>query len=253
VGKVEEQESGIKSRCTRPGRHDPVARFFWKRPVSAVGQSPQIEIANAAWTSPGIQQFINCPFDSEYDSLLRPILFTIIYLGYNPQIASQRSDSDEQRINKILSLILKSKFSVHDLSRIKSAKPGEFFRLNMPFELGIDYGCRRIGSEHLRRKRFLVLGEKPHDYKKALSDLGGVDAKSHANQPNKAVLALRNWFVDTVHFSAADSPTVIWYRFMDFNTEFYERRKAEGFSKGDLKMMPVSEYSRPFLKGDKLI
>jgi len=186
--------------------------------------------------------FINCPFDSEYNSLLRPILFTIIYLGYNPQIASQTSDSGEQRINKILSLILKSKLSIHDLSRIKSAKPKEFFRLNMPFELGIDYGCRRIGIGHLRRKRFLVLGEKPHDYKKALSDLGGMDAKSHSNQPNQAVLALRNWFVDTVHLSSADSPTVIWYRFMDFNTDFYERRKAEGFSRGDLKMMPVSEY-----------
>ena len=79
----------------------------------------------------------------------------------------------------------------------------------MPFELGIDYGCRPIGIEHLRRKRFLVLGEKPHDYKKALSDLGGVDAKSHANQPNQAVLALRNWFVDTVHLTAAHSLTVI--------------------------------------------
>jgi hypothetical protein len=41
---------------------------------------------------------------------------------------------------------------------------------------------------------------------------------------------------------AADSPTVIWYSFMDFNTDFYERRKAEGFSRGDLRMMPVSEY-----------
>jgi hypothetical protein len=29
---------------------------------------------------------------------------------------------------------------------------------------------------------------------------------------------------------------------MDFITDFYERRKAEGFSRGDLKMMPVSEY-----------
>jgi hypothetical protein len=58
--------------------------------------------------------FINCPFDSEYNSLLRPILFTIIYLGYDPQIASQTSDSGEQRINKILSLILKSKLSIHD-------------------------------------------------------------------------------------------------------------------------------------------
>jgi hypothetical protein len=87
-----------------------------------------------------------------------------------------------------------------------------------------------------------VLGVTSHDYKKALSDLGGVDAKSHANSPSKAVLAVRNWFVDTVHLVSAHSPTVIWYRFMDFNADFYEQRKAEGFSKGDLKMMPVSEY-----------
>lgn len=186
--------------------------------------------------------FINCPFDSEYNSLLRPILFTIIYFGFTPQIASQTADSGEQRINKILSLIVKSKYSVHDLSRIRSEKQREFYRLNMPFELGIDYACRRIPSGHLRRKKFLVLGAKPHDYKTALSDLAGVDAKSHGNKPEKAVLALRNWFVDTVHLQEADSATVVWYQFTDFTADFYEQRKKEGFSKGDLKMMPVREY-----------
>src|ERR1044071_5703451 len=103
--------------------------------------------------------FINCPFDSEYDSLLKPILFTIIYFGFTPQIASRTGDSGEQRITKILSLILKSKYSIHDLSRIKSAKRGEFYRLNMPFEFGIDYGCRCTAKGQLKRKKFLVLGE----------------------------------------------------------------------------------------------
>jgi hypothetical protein len=198
--------------------------------------------------------FINCPFDSEYDSLLRPILFTIVYCGFNPQIASQTADSGEQRINKILSLILKSKYSVHDLSRMRSEKRGELYRLNMPFELGIDYGCRRIPSGHLRRKRFLVLGAKPHDHKKALSDLAGIDGKSHGNKPEKAVLALRNWFIDTVHLKKADSATAIWYKFMDFNADFYEQRKKEGFLKGDLKMMPVREYIafiRTWIKDNK--
>jgi len=46
--------------------------------------------------------FINCPFDKDYKSLLRPILFTIVYLGFNPRLASERSDSLEQRIEKIL-------------------------------------------------------------------------------------------------------------------------------------------------------
>lgn len=187
--------------------------------------------------------FINCPFDSEYNSLLQPILFTILYFGFTPQIASQTTDSGEQRITKILSLILKSKYSIHDLSRIRSVKRGELYRLNMPFELGIDYGCRCAARGHLRRKKFLVLGEKPHDYKKALSDLAGIDAKSHMNNPEKVVLALRNWFSESVRSNkATDSATVIWYKFSDFNKAFYRRRKSEGFSKADLKTMPVSEY-----------
>ena len=133
--------------------------------------------------------FINCPFDSEYNSLLRSIPFT-----------------------------------------------------NMPFELAMDYACRRIASGHLRRKRFLVLGTSPHDYKQALSDLAGVDGKPHRNKPEKVVLALRNWFIDTVHLEKAESPTVIWYRFTEFTADFYEQRKNEGFTKDDLKMMPIREY-----------
>jgi hypothetical protein len=61
--------------------------------------------------------FINYPFDSEYDPLLQPILFTILYFGLTPQIASQIVDSGEQRITKILSLILKSKFSISFLNQ----------------------------------------------------------------------------------------------------------------------------------------
>lgn len=186
--------------------------------------------------------FINCPFDSEYSSLLQSILFTIVYFGFNPQIASQTTDSGEQRINKILSLIVKSKYSIHDLSRIRSEKSGELYRLNMPFELGMDYACRRIPSGHLRRKRFLVLGATPHDYKKALSDLAGIDGKPHSNKPKKAVLALRNWFIDTVHLRKAESATVIWYKFTDFTADFYWQRKNEGFTNEDLKMMPIREY-----------
>ena len=68
--------------------------------------------------------FINCPFDSEYHSLLRPLLFTAVYLGFNPKIALERSDSGEQRIDKICELIRESKYSIHDLSRLRSSRRG---------------------------------------------------------------------------------------------------------------------------------
>jgi len=93
--------------------------------------------------------FINCPFDREYYSLLRPLLFTITYLGFNPRIALESSDSGEMRIEKICALIKSSKYSIHDLSRLKAAKKGEFYRLNMPFELG-------ARGRHFFRTGFLV-------------------------------------------------------------------------------------------------
>jgi hypothetical protein len=52
--------------------------------------------------------FVNCPFDDKYLTLLRPLLFTIVYLGYRPRIASERSDSGENRLDKICELIQQS-------------------------------------------------------------------------------------------------------------------------------------------------
>jgi hypothetical protein len=88
----------------------------------------------------------------------------------------------------------------------------------------------------------LVLSAKPHDYKRALSDLGGIDAKSHVNDPETAVLTVRNWFVDTVHLKKASSGSAIWENFLDFRAHFYAERRKDGFSRHDLKTMPVREY-----------
>lgn len=191
--------------------------------------------------------FINCPFDSQYYSLLRPLLFTIAYLDFNPRIAMETSDSGQTRIDKICDLVRTSKYSVHDLSRLKATKKGEFYRLNMPFELGIDYASRRFAANRLRNKRFLILEEGAYDYRRALSDISGLDIKNHGNDPIKLVQAIRNWFVETVGLKDVDGPTAIWYRFNDFTSDFNARRLAGGFSKSDLNIMPIPEYLR-FIK-----
>src|SRR5258706_1268554 len=88
--------------------------------------------------------FINCPFDEEYFPLLRPLLFTVIYLGLTPRIALERKNSGEARFEKICELIRESKYAIHDLSRMKAKKAGDLFRLNMPFELVLDAGCSKF-------------------------------------------------------------------------------------------------------------
>ena len=66
--------------------------------------------------------FVNCPFDQDYLPLLRPILFTIFDLGFNPRIALESLDSGRPRMEKIISLIENSRFAIHDLSRIQAAR-----------------------------------------------------------------------------------------------------------------------------------
>jgi hypothetical protein len=186
--------------------------------------------------------FVNCPFDSDYLPLLRPLLFTIIYLGFVPRIASERSDSGENRIDKICALIRECRYSIHDLSRLRASQAGEFSRMNMPFELGIEYGCRVFGAPSLKLKTCLVLEKDQHEFQKAISDLSGIDIKRHDNDPSEVVRAVRNWFVETAGLRGVHSASRIWYRFTDFASDFYDTRVADGYTDEDLTMMPIPEY-----------
>ncbi|OAV66966.1 hypothetical protein Barb4_02677 [Bacteroidales bacterium Barb4] len=103
--------------------------------------------------------FINCPFDNDYYPLLRPVLFTVLYHGHIPRIATESFDSGNLRIEKIKVLINSSKYSIHDLSRIEAKKKGDIYRLNMPFELGLDFGCKCFSNPDNKQteKRILII------------------------------------------------------------------------------------------------
>jgi hypothetical protein len=197
--------------------------------------------------------FINCPFDSSYIPLLRPLVFVVLYLGYNPRIALERANSAELRIQKICELIQISKYSIHDISRMRSRKANEYSRLNMPLELGIDLGCRIYAANELRNKVFLIFEKEQYEYLKSLSDLAGVDIKHHSNEPETIVRNIRNWFVEN-ELDTADSATRIWDDFNTFMFDFYEKREREGFKDIDLQYMPMPEYIKHiknWLKGQK--
>lgn len=185
--------------------------------------------------------FVNCPFDPDYVPLLRPLLFTILYLGYVPRIASERLDSGEPRIDKIVELIQQSRFSTHDLSRVESSDKGELYRLNMAFELGIDFGCRSFAGGDARSKKLLILEKEHYRYQKALSDLSGSDIRSHSNEPENIVHQVRNWFREMTS-ARPPSGTVVWEHFNEFMADFYQRREEQGYRDRDLQLMPTREY-----------
>lgn len=72
--------------------------------------------------------------------------------------------------------------------------------------------------------------------------MAGADIKHHGGEPAQLVRQVRNWFVDTVGVRGARSATVLWYQFMAFMAEFYEKRQADGFAAEALEMMPVAEF-----------
>lgn len=184
--------------------------------------------------------FINCPFDAKYLPLLRPLLFTVIYLGLTPRIALEAIDSGELRLNKIVELIRDSKYSIHDLSRSEAAAAGELYRLNMPFELGVDFGCRIFGKPRQREKRTLVLEAKPHRYKASISDLAGADIECHEDEPYKVIGVVRNW-LKNVCLAQATGPALISSAFTDFMAENFDALTKLGFSPQDIELLPVSE------------
>lgn len=184
--------------------------------------------------------FINCPFDADYDPILQAILFTAVYLGFYPRLSRERNDSAETRVEKITGLIEASLFSIHDLSRCVARNKGEHFRLNMPFELGIDWACRRYYGSGRGAKRFLILEEKAYRYQAALSDISGCDIQYHAGDFQLAVRKVRNWLVSEAAITA-DGAARILARYVDFQGWYFEKQLAAGFSEDDIKDYDTSE------------
>jgi hypothetical protein len=184
--------------------------------------------------------FINCPFDKDYEPVLQSLLFCIVYLGLNPQLASVRMDSGENRLDKIRGLIETSRYSVHDLSRSQAQRKGEHFRLNMPFELGLDYGCRQYGRAPHGGKCILILEEKRYRHQVSISDLAGCDVEAHAGNWQVAVRKVRNWMV-TVGAAAAPGSAHILAEYADFRRWHFEKLIANGFSQEDITDYPTVE------------
>jgi len=180
--------------------------------------------------------FINCPFDSDYYQLLKPILFTVIYCGLKPRL-SETIDGGDIRITQIQELINESKFSIHDISRIIPKSKKDLPRFNMPFELGMDLGCKAYLKTD---KRCLILEKEQYRYKEVISDISGQDISSHNNEPIIVVKCVRNW-IYKIKTSKPVAYTVIWDLYNEFLFDFDKDMKAENLDPNKMWEIPFSE------------
>ena len=196
--------------------------------------------------------FINCPFDDGYKILLRPLLFTVVYCGLSPKIC-ETNDSEQSRVDNIKKLIASSKYCIHDLSRMDE---GNEIRFNMPFELGLDLGCKSFGNKIQQTKKCLIFEKEQYRIKKVLSDLSGNDICFHNDDPKELLFQLRNWLRINLSSKISGSEK-IWNEYCYvFVPYFKAAAKKEGHSKDGIDKMMNSEfisYIHEWIKNKKIL
>ncbi|MBV7439960.1 hypothetical protein KRX57_00840 [Weeksellaceae bacterium TAE3-ERU29] len=100
--------------------------------------------------------------------------------------------------------------------------------MNMPFELGIDWGIKEVLKSE---KQFLILEAEKYDYMKALSDINGLDVKVHENNIETLFECLYEWLSETLKIRKQDPPLKLYYDFIDYNASLFEEKLLEFKSK----------------------
>ena len=136
-------------------------------------------------------------------------------LGFTARCATERDDSGEVRLNKIMEIIAECKYGIHDISRAQANTP-DLPRFNMPYELGLFMGCQRYGVPKQRHKITLILDSERYRYQQFLSDIAGQDIKAHADDPRRVVEVVRKWLGPTAERTRQHGAQAIWERFQPF-------------------------------------
>lgn len=159
--------------------------------------------------------FINCPFDPEYDPIFRALLFAVHALGFKPRSAKELDDGGQMRMEKLYDIIRTCRYGIHDISRTQLHPATGLPRFNMPFELGVFLGAKRLGPKPQHAKRALIFDVEPYRYPQFISDIAGSDIHAHENNPATALREVRNWLanVSKRNLPSANDLDALYVRF----------------------------------------
>ena len=152
--------------------------------------------------------FINSPFDQEYRPLFDAIVFTVLYCRYDVRSALEEEDSANVRLQKIITLLKASRFSIHDISRVEQDADTGLPRFNMPLELGAAIGLRASEHDVLADHQVLILDTERFRYQRFVSDLAGVDIRGHGGDIKNVIACVRD-FLSTKEAGHTPGPAAI--------------------------------------------
>jgi hypothetical protein len=131
--------------------------------------------------------FLNVPYDNQFEDLYLAYVVGLTQLGL--EINLTLAIPNQGRLDRIIELIEKSDFSIHDLSRIEASSGSP--RFNMPLELGL--ALHRSHATNGKHKVF-VFEKKKYRVQRTTSDVNGIDPQIHRGNPTGVMSGLRNIF-----------------------------------------------------------
>ena len=137
--------------------------------------------------------FLNVPFDKRYRKLFDALVFAIHDCGFISRCALEFDDGADIRFDKLIRIIERCRYGIHDISRTTPDAQNHLPRFNMPLELGLFLGARRFGTKGQRKKVCLILERERYRYQMFCSDISGQDVRAHRNNVEQAITAVRNW------------------------------------------------------------
>lgn len=136
--------------------------------------------------------FLNIPYDTKFERLYLAYIAGISAFGLVPR-ATLEIPTGMRRLDRILDLLSKCQFALHDLSRVELDRtPPRTPRFNMPFELGLSVARAQMGRN---QHSWFVLESQNYRLAKSLSDLNGTDVHVHNGTISGVFRSLANAFV----------------------------------------------------------
>lgn len=193
--------------------------------------------------------FINCPFDSAYSALFEVIAFTIFACGFVARCAKEEADSGDVRLEKLARLIEGCRYGIHDISRIGLETDSGLPRFNMPFELGLDLGCKKFGDRRQRQKKLLILDSKPHRYQAFISDIAGQDIRAHGDRPDVAIALVRDWLRTASTRENITGELILRNLYQAFAQTLPELCAGVGVDRANINYLDYVNFVESWLKG----
>ena len=160
--------------------------------------------------------FINCPFDERYKPLFYAVVFSIRDCGFVERCALESQDSSQVRLEKIYDMIAECRYGIHDISRTELDDHNSLPRFNMPLELGIFLGAKRFGTDEDKKKNCIIVDKCRYRYQEFISDIAGLDIKSHNDSCERIIEVVRDWLNTFSHRRNLPNGQKIYERYSEF-------------------------------------